>query len=192
MMRMSRARAMVPLDAAREAELRQELFSRQLDDELDAPARGRRLLREEQDLEFQATALEDAQRTREREARVTAAAAEAEARERAQSACETARALLPAEPSAAGGGTVLVRVRLPGGGSQQRRFTPDATVADVTQWVGVLDEMPLSPPGPWRLVTTFPKSAPELGSTVRELAAGAAAVTLFLDSIAADAPAAPQ
>ncbi|KAG1659113.1 hypothetical protein FOA52_015906 [Chlamydomonas sp. UWO 241] len=202
---------MVPLDAAREAAQRQEQYLRQLDDELNAPARALeaarqadRLLREEQDAEFQAAALEDAALAREREAKIAAAAAEAEAREHAQAEAgevqaslravrEAVRASLPAEPSAVGaGGAVLVRVRLPGGGSQLRRFAPDATVADVTQWVSVLDEMPLSPPGPWRLVTNFPKSAPEPGSTVRELAAGVSAVALFVDGLTADTPAGPQ
>ena len=82
-------------------------------------------------------------------------------------------------------------MRLPGGATQQRRFPPAATVNDVRKWVATLDEMPLSavssvsaPAGDgsaWKIVTSFPRSEPEGRVSVRELAAGSAAVALFVE-----------
>jgi hypothetical protein len=94
---------------------------------------------------------------------------------------EQARSELPEEPSEDAAEAVLVRVRLPGGGVRQRRFPAEASVDEVRRWVATLEEMPLSSVPSWRLVTSFPRSEPEGGCTVRELAAGSAAVALFVE-----------
>lgn len=101
---------------------------------------------------------------------------------------ELARAQLPAEPPSdavddtTGIAVVLVRVRLPGGATQQRRFLPEAKVADIATWVSTLNEMPLSAAaGSWRLVTSFPRSEPSGDCSVKELAAGANACAVFVE-----------
>ena len=98
---------------------------------------------------------------------------------------ELARAQLPAEPpvdAANDIAVVLVRVRLPGGATQQRRFLPEAKVEDVAAWVSTLDEMPVSAAaGSWRLVTSFPRSEPSGDCSVRELAAGTNACAVFVE-----------
>ncbi len=74
-----------------------------------------------------------------------------------------------------------MRVRLSGGLTKQRRFVLEGTVADVRHWVGTLEELPLAPGPPPRLMTSYPRAVPESEMTVRELAAGASAVALFVE-----------
>lgn len=77
-----------------------------------------------------------------------------------------------------------MRVRLPSGGggcARQRRFAPEASVDNVRRWVATLEEMPLSLPTTWRLVTSFPRSEPRGDCSVKELAAGSTAVALIAE-----------
>ena len=102
-----------------------------------------------------------------------------------------ARAGLPAEPDAAAPGdsdaapaVVLVRVRLPCGSMQQRRFAPGALISDVRLWVSTLEEMPLDAAADsdtWRLVTSYPRSQPEKACSVAEISGGANAMALFVE-----------
>ena len=117
---------------------------------------------------------------------------QAEERDRDTSLCqlrEKAKAELPEEPEASETNAdtllvVVVRVRLPDGTMHQRRFASDSTIDDVRKWVSTLNEMPLTATASsdrWKLVTSFPRTQPGGHSSVSEVAAGAAAVALFVE-----------
>ncbi|CAG9461836.1 unnamed protein product [Pedinophyceae sp. YPF-701] len=138
-----------------------------------------RRIREEQDAAFQAALDADRRRAAEaeaaaraeREAAEAAAAAERRAQEEAAAreasaaqaaeARRLARESLPPEPAAGAGGVCQIRVRLPSGGNQARRFLASDTVAAVYRWVDCQEGLPAR----YVLVSSFPRKEFERGGS---------------------------
>lgn len=90
-------------------------------------------------------------------------------------------ALAGTEPAVGAEGVVLVRVRLPTGSSQQRRFLGESRMAEVSHWVCCLEEMPLTDER-WKLVNSYPRAVLEDERTLLDVAGGASAVALFVEA----------
>ncbi|WIA14267.1 hypothetical protein OEZ85_002802 [Tetradesmus obliquus] len=126
-----------------------------------------RLVRQEQDEEFQASLAADAQKRKEREnaallKRLKAALAgalppEAAAATAAASTDGDNAASADNNADAAGSSTLAIRVRLPDGSNAVRQFAGVQSFADVLDWVYALPGMPLLLPGAWGLASSFPR-----------------------------------
>uniref|UniRef100_A0A383W9N3 Ubiquitin-like domain-containing protein n=1 Tax=Tetradesmus obliquus TaxID=3088 RepID=A0A383W9N3_TETOB len=127
-----------------------------------------RLVRQEQDEEFQASLAADAQKRKEREnaallKRLKAALAGALLPEAAAAATAAAStdgdnaASADNNADAAGSSTLAIRVRLPDGSNAVRQFAGVQSFADVLDWVYALPGMPLLLPGAWGLASSFPR-----------------------------------
>jgi len=94
-----------------------------------------RRIREEQDREYEAALAADVARLdEERAAQERKRQEEEEERRREQERAERLQ-LLPPEPAAGSAGCVSLRVRLPDGGTVERRFPDTATLNDVNNWI---------------------------------------------------------
>lgn len=127
-----------------------------------------REVRQQQDQEYQQSLERDRAKAAASAAQRKAAAAalqQQNEQQRLEDLRETLVEWLGPEPSADSYGLTL-RVRLPGGGQGERRFTPSQGFAEVFDWVYSLSEMPLWRPGTWALVSAFPRRqlAPPSGS----------------------------
>jgi hypothetical protein len=139
--------------------------------ELDAS----RLVRQQQDAEYQASLAADAQKRKERETAgllknlkaALAAALPPEAAANADSSDTTGAA------SSSAMMTLAIRVRLPDGSNAVRQFAGTQSFADVLDWVYSLPGMPLLQPGAWGLASSFPR---------RQLAAAAGLWAAFENS----------
>ncbi|WIA34441.1 hypothetical protein OEZ86_012775 [Tetradesmus obliquus] len=126
-----------------------------------------RLVRQEQDEEFQASLAADAQKRKEREnaallKRLKAALAGALPPETAAATAAASTdgdnaASADNNADAAGSSTLAIRVRLPDGSNAVRQFAGVQSFADVLDWVYALPGMPLLLPGAWGLASSFPR-----------------------------------
>ncbi|GAX83097.1 hypothetical protein CEUSTIGMA_g10523.t1 [Chlamydomonas eustigma] len=189
---------MIPLAVAQEANERQQQWLQQLQHGLDAPERARataldqeRALRREQDDEYHKALEEDMNRLKEAEALRASEQAKEEEEKRRKAAAEAhltrlkaareeARTALRGEPEESAS-TLLVRVRLPSGAQQQRRFILADQVSEVEAWVDTLEEIPLGEERSWRMMTSFPRAVLGSSVTLQEVADGSTAVALFIE-----------
>lgn len=134
--------------------------------------------RDESEAEFQAALREDQQR----EAAAEASAAAAREQERASAEATAARdealakaaarrEALPAEPPAGGADVATLRVRLADGCVVTRRFTADACMAQVFDWLSTFDTVAVAPSWTLHAPAAFAIEGPLYASeeTVREL-----------------------
>jgi hypothetical protein len=136
-----------------------QVLSPQQQAELDAS----RLVRQQQDEEYQASLAADAQKRKERELaallkRLKAALAGALPPEAAAAAsADGSNAASDTDAGGADNTTLAIRVRLPDGSNAVRQFAGVQSFADVLDWVYLLPGMPLLQPGVWGLASSFPR-----------------------------------
>ncbi|KAF6256364.1 hypothetical protein COO60DRAFT_114635 [Scenedesmus sp. NREL 46B-D3] len=135
----------------------QALLASQQQANLDAP----RLVRQQQDEEFQASLAADAQKKKDRELaallkRLKAALAGSLPAAAAAAAAAGSDASATADADASST-TLAIRVRLPDGSNAVRQFAGVQSFADVLDWVYSLPGMPLLQPGAWGLASSFPR-----------------------------------
>lgn len=86
------------------------------------------------------------------------------------------------EAPAVAADAVSVRVRLPDGSTQTRRFLRHDSLQRVKDWVASLDEgMPLLDPASWSLVLSYPRAVVDPALRVSDIAADSTQVALLVE-----------